>query len=66
VHQIIIFARFETLEPGYAELVFFHVPKISPDGFTTVTRLNPGLNFGIRVDWLAESISILAHWKIMG
>jgi len=42
------------------------VPKISPDGFTTVTRLNLDLNFGIQVDWLAESISILAQWKIMG
>lgn len=60
------FASFETPQPGYAEQVFFHVPKISPDGFSTVSLFNPDLNFGIRLDWLAESMPILTQWKMMG
>lgn len=57
---------FEVPQPGYEEQVFFHYPRISPDGFAEARLINPDLSLGFRLRWLAETMPVLTQWKMMG
>ena len=59
-------ALFEAPKAGYEEQVFFHYPKVSPDGFASAAIFNPDLRFGIQLHWTAESLPVLTQWKMMG
>ena len=59
-------ARFDQPQPGYEEQVFFHYPRVDPDGYAQAKLINPNLQFGIQLRWLAESMPVLTQWKMMG
>ncbi len=59
-------ACFETPNAGYEEQVFFHYPKVDSDGFAVAALYNPDLQFGIRLQWTADTMPVLTQWKMMG
>lgn len=59
-------AQFETPQAGYEEEVFFHYPKVDSEGKSTVSLINPDMNFGIKLLWKADTMPVLTQWKMMG
>jgi hypothetical protein len=58
--------RFPPPEPGFAEQVFFHAPRVGPDGFAAAAIVNRPLGFGAFVRWRAAELPVLAQWKMAG
>jgi len=58
--------HFEFPKAGYEEQVFFHYPVMDSSGFAEASLVNPELQLGIRLRWLAESMPVLTQWKMMG
>lgn len=59
-------ARFQEPETGYEEQVFFHYPRVDPEGYAEVKLVNPELQLGIHLRWLAGPMPVLTQWKMMG
>jgi hypothetical protein len=52
--------------PGFAEQVFFHEPRVGPDGLAAAAIVNRPLGLGAFVRWRAAELPVLAHWKMTG
>ena len=59
-------AKFEEPQTGYEEQVFFHYPEIDADGYAEAKLINPDLQYGIQLRWLAEPMPVMTQWKMMG
>jgi hypothetical protein len=58
--------RFGPPTPGFAEQVFFHEPRVDPNGLACAAIVNRALGFGAFVRWRAAELPVLAHWKMTG
>ena len=58
--------RFDPPDPGYAEQVFFHKPRVRADGTTGVAIVNRALAFGAYIRYRVAELPYLAQWKMMG
>lgn len=59
-------AKFDAPDPGYAEQVFFHAPRVGPDGFVRAAIVNRELDFGAFMKYRAAELPALTQWKMMG
>jgi galactose mutarotase-like enzyme len=58
--------RFEPPDPGRAEEVFFHRPRVGADGLAQAAIVNRALGFGAYLRYRAAELPCLAQWKMMG
>ena len=58
--------RFGPPTPGFAEQVFFHEPRVDPNGLACAAIVNRALGFGAFVRWRSAELPVLAHWKMTG
>jgi hypothetical protein len=58
--------RFGPPRPGFAEQVFFHEPRVDPEGQAAAAIVNRVMGFGAFVRWRAAELPVLAHWKMTG
>jgi hypothetical protein len=58
--------RFGPPQTGFAEQVFFHVPRVDSEGLAAAAIVNRALGFGAFVRWRAAELPVLAHWKMTG
>ncbi len=58
--------RFGPPTPGFAEQVFFHEPRVDPNGLACAAIVNRALGFGAFVRWRAAELPVLVHWKMTG
>jgi len=57
--------KFDDPDPGFPEQVFFHKPRVGPDGYSQATIINRDLNFGAYVRYRAAELPYFAQWKLM-
>ncbi len=55
----------EAPQAGYAEQVFFHKPRMGPDGLSRAAIVNRALGFGAYVKYRAQELPYLTQWKMM-
>jgi len=58
--------RFEPPQPGFAEQVFFHKPRVDGEGYSSAAIINRTLDFGAYIRYRADELPYLAQWKLMG
>jgi hypothetical protein len=57
--------RFEPPEPGFPEQVFFHKPRVGPDGYSRAALVNRKIGFGAYLRYRAAELPYFAEWKLM-
>lgn len=58
--------RFDPPDPGFAEQVFFHKPKVDAAGYAQAAIVNRALEFGAYLRYRARELPYMAEWKMMG
>lgn len=57
--------QFDPPSAGYQKQVFFHTPKVDPQGCVAAILFNPELRLRIQLRWRAGTLPIVTQWKRM-
>lgn len=58
--------QFQAPTPGYAEQVFYHLPRVDPKGYAHAALINRELDFGAYLRFRLAELPNLIEWKMMG
>jgi len=57
--------RFDAPQPGYAEQVFYHLPKADHEGYANALLINRALQFGVHLRFRLAELPHMIEWKMM-